>query len=80
MSLHVLWFRRDLRLSDHPALHTAARLGAVLPLFVLDRNLLFHPETASARVAFLLASLQSLDHDLRARGADCWFEREIPPM
>ena len=68
MSLHVLWFRRDLRLSDHPALHTAARLGAVLPLFVLDRNLLFHPETASARVAFLLASLQSLDRDLRARG------------
>ena len=68
MTLHVLWFRRDLRLSDHPALHTAVRLGAVLPVFVLDRNLLFHPETASARVAFLLASLQSLDHDLRTKG------------
>lgn len=68
MTLNVVWFRRDLRLCDHPALHTAVQLGAVLPLFVLDRNLLFHPETASARVAFLLASLQSLHHDLRARG------------
>jgi len=68
MTLHLVWFRRDLRLIDHPALHAAAGLGAVLPLFVLDRNLLFHPETASARVAFLLASLQALDRDLRARG------------
>jgi deoxyribodipyrimidine photo-lyase len=68
MTLHVLWFRRDLRLSDHPALYTAVQLGAVLPVFVLDRNLLFHPETASARVEFLLALLQSLDRDLRARG------------
>lgn len=68
MTLHLVWFRRDLRLIDHPALHTAAGLGAVLPLFVLDRNLLFHPETASGRVAFLLASLHALDRDLRERG------------
>ncbi|MEB3308087.1 MAG: FAD-binding domain-containing protein [Cyanobacteriota bacterium] len=68
MALQVVWFRRDLRLSDSPALCAAARGGAVLPLFVLDRNLLFHPETASSRVAFLLASLQALDRDLRQRG------------
>jgi deoxyribodipyrimidine photo-lyase len=68
MTVHLVWYRRDLRLADHPALHNAARQGAVLPVFVLDRNLLFHPETASARVAFLLACLQSLDRDLRARG------------
>lgn len=68
MTLHVLWYRRDLRIVDHPALHAAARQGRVLPVFVLDRNLLFHPETASARVAFLLASLHSLDRDLRQIG------------
>ena len=68
MNLHLVWFRRDLRLADHPALDAAAALGAVLPVFVLDRDLLFHPETASARVAFLLASLHSLDRDLRRRG------------
>jgi deoxyribodipyrimidine photo-lyase len=64
----VVWFRRDLRLADHGPFSEACRRGAVLPVFVLDRQLLFHPETAVARVAFMLASLQALDQDLRQRG------------
>jgi deoxyribodipyrimidine photo-lyase len=32
----VLWFRRDLRLHDHPALAAAAADGPVLAVFVLD--------------------------------------------
>jgi deoxyribodipyrimidine photo-lyase len=40
----------------------------VVPVFVLDRALLFHPETAVARVAFMLDCLQALDGDLRSRG------------
>ncbi len=33
----ILWFRRDLRLSDHPALHEAAGSGRpVIPVFVHD--------------------------------------------
>ncbi|MGY1747131.1 cryptochrome/photolyase family protein [Blastococcus sp. SYSU D00695] len=39
----VLWFRRDLRLGDHPALLAALAAagegGGVLPLFVVDRRL-----------------------------------------
>ncbi|MGI9022725.1 MAG: deoxyribodipyrimidine photo-lyase [Acidimicrobiales bacterium] len=32
-----MWFRRDLRLADNPALAAASRAGdRVLPLFVLD--------------------------------------------
>ncbi len=68
MTLQVVWFRRDLRLSDNPVLHSAARQGSVLPLFVFDCNVLFHPETACSRVAFLVASLRALDGDLRRRG------------
>ncbi len=35
----ILWFRRDLRLSDHPALAAAAQSGRpVLPVFVLDEQ------------------------------------------
>ncbi|WP_254968399.1 FAD-binding domain-containing protein [Cyanobium sp. CH-040] len=67
--MQVLWFRRDLRLDDHPALVDACRRGPVLPLFILDAALLHHPETGPARVAFLLASLRALDHDLRRRGS-----------
>ena len=33
----IVWFRRDLRLSDHPALHAAAQTGrAVIPVFIHD--------------------------------------------
>lgn len=33
----LMWFRRDLRLSDHAALSTAARTGRpVVPIFILD--------------------------------------------
>ncbi|MBD1195472.1 FAD-binding domain-containing protein [Vulcanococcus sp. Clear-D1] len=68
MACTVVWFRRDLRLSDHAALSQASRRGAVLPVFVLDRDLLFHPETAVARVAFMLECLRALDAELRQRG------------
>jgi deoxyribodipyrimidine photo-lyase len=69
MGLTILWFRRDLRLDDHPALREACRLGPVLPVFVLDPALLHHPETGVARVAFLLENLHALDRDLQRRGA-----------
>ncbi len=62
----VLWFRRDLRLRDHPALHAAAEDGPVVTLFVLDPALL---EPAGApRVAFLYRTLRALDADLRGHG------------
>ena len=35
----IVWFRRDLRLRDHPALTAAHADGPVLGLFVLDRVL-----------------------------------------
>lgn len=56
----VMWFRRDLRLADNPALLTAIGDGAVLPLFVLDPRL---PD-AGPRVDRLLASLRELDRTL----------------
>ncbi|MDI6909261.1 deoxyribodipyrimidine photo-lyase [Nocardioides sp.] len=62
----VLWFRRDLRLADNPALVEAAADGPVLPLFVLDPAL-WEPAGASRR-AYLGASLRALDASLRERG------------
>ncbi|MDQ6936522.1 MAG: deoxyribodipyrimidine photo-lyase, partial [Actinomycetota bacterium] len=35
----VMWFRRDLRRHDHPALAAAAAAGPVTALFVLDDSL-----------------------------------------
>ncbi len=34
----VVWFRNDLRVSDHPALAHAAERGAIIPVFILDNT------------------------------------------
>ncbi len=34
MSTAIVWFRRDLRLADHPALTAASAHGAVLPVYI----------------------------------------------
>ena len=35
MSTHIVWFRRDLRLADNPALHAALEeADAVLPVYI----------------------------------------------
>ncbi|MCR6030217.1 deoxyribodipyrimidine photo-lyase [Nocardioides sp. zg-579] len=62
-----MWFRRDLRLRDNPALLEACADGAVLPLFVLDPRL-WGPAGPTRR-AYLAASLRSLDAALRGLGA-----------
>ena len=36
MGTSIMWFRRDLRLADHPALLAALAHGTTTPLFVLD--------------------------------------------
>ena len=63
----VLWFRRDLRLGDNPAL-LAARDAAgdgVLPLFVLDDAL--RGPSGAPRLTFLYRSLRALDDALGGR-------------
>ena len=61
----VMWFRRDLRLADNPALVEACADGDVLPLFVLDPAL-WGP-AGQVRRAYLADSLHSLDASLRQR-------------
>ena len=78
MGCSVIWYRRDLRLADHAALAEGCRRGSVVPLFILDQALLFHPETGSARVAFLLQSLRALDRDLRRLGSRLVVRRGDP--
>jgi deoxyribodipyrimidine photo-lyase len=58
----VMWFRRDLRLADNPALVEATADGPVLPLFVLDPAL-WGP-SGQVRRAYLAASLRALSDDV----------------
>jgi deoxyribodipyrimidine photo-lyase len=62
----VMWFRRDLRLRDNPALVEACADGDVLPLVVLDPAL-WGPAGPSRR-SYFAASLRALDAGLRRLG------------
>jgi deoxyribodipyrimidine photo-lyase len=66
----IVWFRRDLRVADHPALTEAASAArSVVPLFVLDPRLLDRTGSAPARTWFLHGALDDLDRSLRERGS-----------
>lgn len=68
-SLSVVVFTRDLRVRDHPALVAAARVGNVVPLFVLDDAVMAAHGSVN-RTAFLLDCLADLRAQLRHLGAD----------
>jgi deoxyribodipyrimidine photo-lyase len=57
-----MWFRRDLRLGDNPALATAADHGEVLPLFIIDPAL--WERSGDVRRTYLARSLVALDRSL----------------
>ena len=70
MKPSVVWFRRDLRLHDHPALaHATASGGPVAPVFVVDDRLLSGRWAAPNRLWFMRASVAELAEGLAARGA-----------
>jgi deoxyribodipyrimidine photo-lyase len=71
-----MWFRRDLRLADNPALVEACAEDGVLPLFVVDPRL-WEPAGAPRR-SYLAASLRSLDASLRQRKARLHVRRGDP--
>lgn len=66
--LQVVWFKRDLRPSDHRPLAEAARAGPVLPLFIVEPALWAEPDLSARQWAFVAESLNALRADLAALG------------
>jgi deoxyribodipyrimidine photo-lyase len=65
----IVWFRRDLRLHDNPALAAACETCTeVIPLFVFDEPLLRSQVFGSACVNFMIGCLEDLAASLAARG------------
>lgn len=65
----VLWFRRDLRVSDNPLLSQFSS-SEVLPLFIFDTNILSKLDADDKRVAFIFESVLRLRGELRKIGLD----------
>ena len=58
----IMWFRRDLRIGDNPALTSALAEGEVVALFIREDL-----PTSSRRAAYLNASLHALNESLNGR-------------
>jgi deoxyribodipyrimidine photo-lyase len=65
----LVWFRRDLRVDDHAALHHALLSSRrVFGVFVFDTDILAGLPPDDRRVQFLLDSVRELDARLRSLG------------
>jgi len=62
----IIWFRRDLRINDHPALLAAIESAdQVIPLFILDKKQI--AEAGDKLLAYMGQSLRALDESLGNR-------------
>jgi deoxyribodipyrimidine photo-lyase len=66
MKTSIIWFRRDLRINDHPALLAAIESAdQVIPLFILDKTQI--KEAGEKLLAYMRQSLRALDESLGNR-------------
>ncbi|WP_415920940.1 FAD-binding domain-containing protein [Tateyamaria sp. SN6-1] len=64
----VLWFKRDLRVADHPALARAVALGPVVPLYVFEPDYWAEPDVSGRQFDFVAESVAALGADLSRLG------------
>ena len=67
--VHLVWFKRDLRIEDHAPLRAAAASGcAVLPLYVVEPDYWAQPFASRRQWGFIHDCLQGLRNDLAGLG------------
>lgn len=64
----LIWFKRDLRTSDHAPLSHSARFENAVALFTIEPAWLQSPECDSRHVQFLLACIENLSQELATIG------------
>lgn len=68
--LNFLWFRNDLRLTDNKVIEFAYNKGInLVPVYILDTDILSKKYISPARISFLYSCLISLDKYLRNIGS-----------
>lgn len=79
---HLIWFKRDLRLQDHPALQAASKEAAsIFCFYVFEPSLLEDPHYETRHFRFIVQSLEDLSQRLGAFGHKLWvFWTEIEPL
>jgi deoxyribodipyrimidine photo-lyase len=66
--IHLVWLKRDLRLSDHLPIWEASQSGATVVMFVFEPKLWAMPELDRPHFDFIVQSLEELSAKLLAIG------------
>ena len=64
----VMWFKRDLRVYDNKALFRASKFGAVIPLFVVEKEFWCLPDSSARQWTFVSECLSDLRKNLAQVG------------
>jgi deoxyribodipyrimidine photo-lyase len=74
MAYNIVWFKKDLRTTDHAPLSIAIQEGPTLGLFIIEPEWLISPEFDSCHYVFLQESLRDLQSELRKLGVPLLIE------
>ena len=69
MTAELVWFKRDLRVTDHSPLVAAARRGKVICLYIYEPDLISADDFSKRHLLFINDSLTELDRDLHRLGS-----------
>lgn len=77
MTTHLVWFRHDLRITDHSALHAACQDAdaKVIALYIATPGQWQTHGMAPRQAAFLLQNLQALQHALADKGIPLFYQQ-----
>ncbi|HYZ17861.1 MAG TPA: deoxyribodipyrimidine photo-lyase [Candidatus Acidoferrum sp.] len=78
MARAVFAFTRDLRLTDHAGLASAARHGEVVPVHVVDPSSAARLRRSAPRAAYYCSAVRALDEELRSQGSRLIVRRGNP--
>ena len=68
-SIHCVWFKRDLRIHDHSPLTNAAKSGYVLPVYIVEPEVVHAADFDALHWQFIRESLLDLQRSLSDLGA-----------
>jgi deoxyribodipyrimidine photo-lyase len=78
-SIAIVWYRRDLRVHDHPGLAEAAReFDQVVPVFVTDPRFANGRYASERRTGYMRSALHVLDTQLQELGSKLHFREGDP--
>lgn len=71
--MNLVLFQRDIRIFDHQPLAEAAKIGEVLPLYVLEPSVWSETELSARHFQFVLESLEELSVQIQDLGGELFF-------